>query len=160
MLPELAETRLGLGAKGLGWMHAAQAGGGLVIGGLIFLLPQRRSHVVPFAASLICLGTALIVLAQVQGLAATLLVLAVISAMITAWDIFTQSMMQLSVSDGQRGRAMGTWVFAIGSAPLGHLEIGFLATAIGTDWALSLNGMAVVAVIAVALAITPALRRL
>ena len=32
------------------------------------------------------------------------------------WDILTQSLMQLSVSNHLRGRIMGVWVFAIGTA--------------------------------------------
>ena len=89
-----------------------------------------------------------------------LVTLAVISASITAWDIFTQSMMQRCVTDSLRGRAMGAWVFAIGSAPLGHLEIGFLAAAAGTQVALTVNGLAVIAILAVAILVTPVLRRL
>ena len=98
---------------------------------------------------------------MVLDLAAPVLVtLAFISAMVTAWDILTQSMMQRSVGDGLRGRAMGAWVFAIGAAPLGHLEIGFLAAAFGVQAALTLNGVAVVTIIAAALVAVPALRRL
>ena len=55
---------------------------------------------------------------------------------------------------------MGAWTFAIGTAPLGHLEMGFLAALIGVEQALTLNGLAVLAVLALSLAVTPALRRL
>jgi MFS family permease len=144
VLPELAETHLDLGVQGLGWMLGAQASGGLIMGGLIFLAPQGRSSFAAYCACITFLGVALLVLGSVQGLAPVLLTLAVISAMITAWDIFTQSMMQRCVDDSLRGRAMGAWVFAIGAAPLGHLEIGFLAAAAGTQIALTANGLAVI----------------
>jgi MFS family permease len=160
VLPEVAENRLELGVQGLGWMLGAQASGGLIIGGIIFLVPQGRNSFAAFAASLLFLGASLVVLGAVEGLASVLVTLAVISASITAWDIFTQSMMQRCVTDSLRGRAMGAWVFAIGSAPLGHLEIGFLAAAAGTQVALTVNGLAVIAILAVAILVTPVLRRL
>ena len=159
LLPELAEARLDRGAEGLGWMHAAQACGGFVMSALIFLLPPGGKKAAPYAGSILCLGVSLVALGAVEGLVAVLLILALISAMIAAWDILTQSMMQLCVSDRLRGRAMGTWVFAIGSAPLGHLEIGFLAAALGVETALYVNGLAVIAIIATVLVIAPAVRR-
>ena len=55
-------------------------------------------------------------------------------------------------------RAMGAWMFAIGSAPIGHLQMGFAATLLGLDITLYLNGAMVLVVIALALVMTPALR--
>ena len=42
-------------------------------------------------------------------------------------DVLHQSLLQLSVSNEQRGRAMGSWIVGIGSAPAGHLEVGYMA---------------------------------
>ena len=89
-----------------------------------------------------------------------LLTLAVVSAMVSAWDILTQSMMQSCVPDHLRGRSMGAWTFAIGSSPLGQLEMGFLVTAIGIGPALYLNGFGVLLVILIAFTATPVLRKL
>jgi hypothetical protein len=80
--------------------------------------------------------------------------------MITAWDVLTQSMMQRCVPDHLRGRAMGAWIFAIGSAPLGHLQIGALTDYLGVSVALYLNGLGVILVIGCAILITPTLRRI
>ena len=55
---------------------------------------------------------------------------------------------------------MGAWVFAIGSSPLGQLEMGFLVTAIGIGPALYLNGFGVLLVILIAFTATPVLRKL
>ena len=60
--------------------------------------------------------------------------------MAAASDILTQSMMQLSVPNKLRGRAMGAWVLAIGFAPIGHLEMGLLALSFGIQNALMING--------------------
>jgi hypothetical protein len=102
----------------------------------------------------------LIALGSVDGLVLTLILLGMTAAAISGWDIFTQSIMQLSVPDRLRGRAMGSWTFAIGTAPLGHLEMGLLAAAAGVDLAMTINGFAVAAVLALSLAFTPELKRL
>ncbi len=159
-LPELAEVRFSRGAVGLGWMHAAQACGGLVMGLLILLLPSRRRKIFPYVASILLLSGSLIALGSVDGLVLTLILLGLTAAAISGWDIFTQSIMQLSVPDRLRGRAMGSWTFAIGTAPLGHLEMGLLAAAAGVDMAMTINGFAVVTVLALSLALTPELRRI
>ena len=158
-LPELAEDRLSMGAVGLGWMHAAQACGGLLIGLLILLLPSPDRKIFPYIASVL-LMVALGCLGSVDGLVLTLILLGLVAAAISAWDIFTQSIMQLSVPVYLRGRAMGAWTFAIGSAPLGHLVMGLLATAAGVDMAITINGIAVAVVMALCMALTPALRRI
>jgi|TARA_B100000959_G_scaffold264431_1_gene304914 MFS family permease len=160
VLPELTRSRLGLGAQGLGWMHGAQAVGGLIVGLVLFILPQRKRNAGIYAACVLTLGAGLLMLADASVLPAVLLILALISAMISAWDILTQSMMQRCVPDRLRGRAMGGWMLAIGSSPLGHLEVGFLTAAMGVEIALQANGIGVITVIILAFLATPALRRL
>ena len=160
VLPELTRSRLGLGAEGLGWMHSAQAIGGLIVGLALFILPQRRRNAGIYTACILALGAGLLMLAGANGLPVVLLILAFISAMISAWDIVTQSMMQRCVPDRLRGRAMGGWMLAIGSSPLGHLEVGFLTAAMGVETALVVNGIGVIVLITLALLATPALRRI
>jgi MFS family permease len=160
LVPSLNDDRLGLGAQGLGWLFAAQATGALIAGIILFSIPARSREVFGYAAVIAGLGFMIVVLAWADGLVVMLVVLGLIAAAISAWDILTQSMMQLSVPEHLRGRAMGAWGFAIGSAPIGHLQIGLLAGAIGTEWALIGNGTLVVVTITVALLISPSLRRL
>jgi len=160
LVPSLAEARLALGAQAIGWMNAAQSGGGFLAGLLLLALPSRRRHLVAYALAILSLGVSVTLLGAAQGLPAILVVLALIAGSICAWDIVTQSLMQLSVPDHLRGRAMGAWVFAIGSAPLGHIQIGLLATAVGAEAALYANGGLVVVTIVAAIILSPALRRL
>ncbi len=160
LVPSLAQDRLALGAEGMGWMQAVQSAGGLVAGLVMFSLPPLRRNVAAYAASILCLGLAVMALGGASGVVSHLIALAAISAAIAVWDILTQGMMQRSVPDHLRGRAMGAWVFAIGSAPLGHLQIGLLAAAVGADVALYINGACVVAVIVTALLASRSLRRL
>ncbi|SVA49231.1 uncharacterized protein METZ01_LOCUS102085, partial [marine metagenome] len=139
-LPELATSRLALRADGLGLMHAAQASGGLLIGLLLFVVSPQKRRIRIYGICVLLLGISIITLGHVSDIPTVLLTLAVVSAMISAWDILTQSMMQSCVPDHLRGRSMGAWMFAIGSSPLGQLEMGFLVTAIGIGPALYLNG--------------------
>lgn len=159
-LPELATSRLALRADGLGLMHAAQASGGLLIGLLLFAVSPQKRRTRIYGICVLLLGISIITLGHVSDIPTVLLTLAVVSAMISAWDILTQSMMQSCVPDHLRGRSMGAWVFAIGSSPLGQLEMGFLVTAIGIGPALYLNGFGVLLVILIAFTATPVLRKL
>ena len=159
-LPELATSRLALRADGLGLMHAAQASGGLLIGLLLFVVSPQKRRTRIYGICVLLLGISIITLGHVSDIPTVLLTLAVVSAMISAWDILTQSMMQSCVPDHLRGRSMGAWTFAIGSSPLGQLEMGFLVTAIGIGPALYLNGFGVLLVILIAFTATPVLRKL
>ena len=159
-LPELATSRLALGADGLGLMHAAQASGGLLIGLLLFAVSPQKRRTKIYGICVLLLGISIIALGHVSDIPTVLLTLAVVSAMISAWDILTQSMMQSCVPEHLRGRSMGAWTFAIGASPLGQLEMGFLVTAIGIGPALYLNGIGVLLVIVLAFTATPILRKL
>jgi hypothetical protein len=70
------------------------------------------------------------------------------------------ALLQHSVANEQRGRAMGAWVVGIGTAPLGHLEMGYLAGLAGTSLALVLNGAALIALAGALAFALPRLRRL
>ena len=157
---QLATSRLALRADGLGLMHAVQASGGLLIGLLLFAVSPQKRRAKIYGICVLVLGISIIVLGHVSDIPTVLLTLAVVSAMISAWDILTQSMMQSCVPDHLRGRSMGAWMFAIGSSPLGQLEMGFLVTAIGIGPALYLNGFGVLLVILIAFTATPVLRKL
>ena len=158
-LPELADTRLHVGAAGLGWLIAIASTGGLVAAMAIFVFPQPRDARLVWLVSIVGLGVGIIGLGATSSFVACAVALGVTSAMIAIWDILTQSIMQLAVPDRLRGRAMGVWMFAIGSAPLGHLQMGFAATLLGLHVALYLSGGMVLVVIALALLFTPVLRR-
>ena len=157
-LPQLAEDRLGLGADGLGVLVAISQVGGLLAAFVLFVFPQSRDPRGVWLLSIIGLGVAVAALGYTPSFVTCALALGAAAGMIAAWDILTQSMMQLSVADHLRGRAMGAWMFAIGSAPLGHLQMGVVVAMMGLDLALYFNGAMVLVVIAAALWIMPGLR--
>jgi hypothetical protein len=60
-------------------------------------------------------------------------------------DVLSQSLIQLAALRGLRGRADGAWVVAIGTVPLGQLQIGALASLFGVGAAFGPHGLALVA---------------
>jgi Na+/melibiose symporter-like transporter len=160
-LPELVTERFDWGAQGLGLMHAARAVGGITtsftlsaLGGKI----NRRG--LAYLGVIFAFGAALLLLAAAGQFFLALVAMLLVAAMAAASDVLTQSMVQLSVENHLRGRAMGAWTLAIGSAPLGHLEMGALAVALGVEGALAANGAALVVVGLITTLAVPRLRRL
>jgi hypothetical protein len=160
ILPELATERLGVGAEGLGIMHAFRAAGGFVAGITLAGALGFRRRGLAYLFVIYAFGAGLIALAAAPGYVTILLAVLMVAALASASDILTQSMMQLSVPDRLRGRAMGAWVFAIGSAPLGHLEMGALAATVGVSSALTINGVGLILIGVLTTIIVPSLRKL
>ena len=159
-LAPLARDVLNVGSEGLGVLHSSQAVGGILA--ILWISTQGevarkgRTYIVLlvlFAGSLMLLGGS-----RVFPLAVTALVMVAGAAALS--DILTQSLMQLSVATHLRGRAMGSWVFAIGAAPFGHLQMGALAGYFGASAALLINGGGLLAITVIAGVFAPRLRRL
>ena len=75
-----------------------------------------------------------------------LVILALINACASIADTLYKTLMQSSVPNEQRGRAMGSWAFSIGIAPVGHIGVGGLASALSAPGALLINGSILTAV--------------
>jgi predicted MFS family arabinose efflux permease len=160
ILPELATDRLGVGAEGLGIMHAIRAAGGFAAGIALAGTVTFRRRGLAYLFVIYSFGFGLIALGVSPNYVTILLSVLAVSALASASDVLTQSMMQLSVPDRLRGRAMGAWVFAIGSAPLGHLEMGVLAASVGVGTALGINGVALILIGILTTIVAPGLRKL
>ncbi len=161
ILPEIATERLGVGAEGLGIMHGIRAAGGFAAGIALAAGAHRlRRRGLACLLVIYCFGFALIALAVAPNFPTILAAVLMIAALAAASDVLTQSMMQLSVPDRLRGRAMGAWVFAIGAAPLGHLEMGALAASVGVGTALGINGAGLIAIAILITIVAPGLRKL
>ena len=160
-LPELAEDRFNVGAVGLGQLQASRAAGGVAASliltlGLAWLARPGRAYLGVIAI----FGFAMIGVSISHNFGLAMAALFVVSGMATASDILTQSMLQLSVPNALRGRAMGAWSLAIGISPVGQMEMGLLIGAFGLSAAFAFNGTMLIT-LAVVVAITvPSLRRL
>ena len=140
-LPEIASGVLAVGAEGLGWLQGARAFAGIVAG-IIFAVFGVRSRT---GALYLCIifgfGCFLTLLSFPSPLFVILTIVFLLSFCAASCDILAQSMMQLSVSNELRGRAMGIWVLALGFGPLGHLELGIVSDTFGLQGGLLLNGL-------------------
>jgi hypothetical protein len=159
LLPSLARDVLQVGPEGLGVMTAARQVGGLAgiaftsgLGGARYG-PLFLSVIVGFGASLVALGFA-------PSFTVVLLILVCANALGAVTDVLAQTLIQLAVPSGLRGRAGGAWVVSIGMAPLGQFQVGALASLFGVGAALGVNGIALMAVGAAAALLVPRLRRL
>ena len=127
---------------------------------LLSVLGESRRKGATWLIVLLVFGGALISLGFASTFLTAVLAITAISGMTALSDIYSQSLMQLVVPDRFRGRAMGAWTFAIGTLPLGNLQIGALASAVGVTYALVANGAGLVAIAALSLLLLSRLRRL
>ena len=139
-LPAFARDVLGVGAVGLGLMMAFRGGGGLV--GAVVLAGvggyRRKGRLVFLIAGLFGLGQ--MAFSLTANLYVFLLIIAFINACAFSVDVLYRTLMQDSVPNEQRGRAAGSWVLSIGTAPVGHLGVGAMTNALGAAGALLVNG--------------------
>ena len=160
LLPVFARDVLGVGEVGLGYMTAIRQGGGVL--GLLLLANMgetQRKGLLMFGAA-IGFGLGQMAFSLSDNLFFFLAVLAFINGCASLSDTLYKTLMQASVSNDQRGRAMGSWVLSIGSAPIGHMGVGAMATALGAPGALLVNGSVLLAASLTAAIGAPRIRRL
>jgi predicted MFS family arabinose efflux permease len=160
LLPVFAKEVLFVGPVGLGVMTAVRQGGGFI--GLTLLASlsdyRRKGRLMFVIAGAFGLG--LMAFSLSSNLFFFLAVLAFVNACAMAVDTLYKILMQENVAEEERGRAMGSWVLSIGTAPVGHLGVGGLAGVLGAPGALLVNG-GVLAFVSLCAAIgLPRLRRL
>lgn len=160
LLPVIARDGLGTDAFGLGVLGAASGIGALI--GSIAIASRGRigtPGLVFTVGSLAMAGfLTLFALAGHFGLAVGLLLLAGLAQ--SSFGTFQSSIILLSTSDALRGRAMGILTLAIGSAPIGLLEIGALSEVIGASYALAINAAVCAVLIVLVTVLLPGLRHL
>ncbi len=160
LLPSLARDVLRVGPEGLGVMTAARQVGGLAGIALTSGLGAARAYGPLFLTVLIAFGASIAALGLAGSFAVVLLILVGTNALGAVTDVLAQTLIQLAVPSGLRGRAGGAWVVAIGMAPLGQFQIGALASLFGVSAALGVNGLALMAVGVAAALLVPRLRKL
>ena len=160
LLPVFAKEVLHVGPAGLGYLTAVrQAGGLLGLALLANLRDYRRKGLLMFIIAT-GFGVGLMAFSVSAALVYFIIVLAAVNACAMAVDTLYKTLMQSNGPDEQRGRAMGSWVLSIGAAPVGHLGVGGLATALGAPGALLVNGAVLAGISLVAAIGLPKIRRL
>jgi predicted MFS family arabinose efflux permease len=143
-VPTLARDVLQVGAEGLGTLTAASSIGATIAVLLLTALPSRQRREPILTGVYLLYGVSILAFAASPTLLLAAVAIVVVGGCASAFDALQQTMIQLAVPENQRGRAVGVWVFSIGTAPIGHLEIGALASGIGAPLALGVNGALVV----------------
>lgn len=139
IVPAFARSVLGVGAEGFGFLMAA-SGVGSVLAALGLAFGRPRPSVLLGGA--VVLGAAQVALAGTTSYPVAALLLFLAGAGGIAMAATANTTIQLAVPDGLRGRVMSvyTTVFA-GSAPVGGLFVGSLASAAGIQAAVLVGGL-------------------
>jgi MFS family permease len=144
MLPILAKEVLQIGAGGLGVLTAFRFLGG-VLGVSAFTgigVMRRGGRMLLSVLALFGAGQVFLAYAPTFWFAAACVIF--INIMASATDVLHQMLLQASVANEQRGRAMGSWIIGTGAGPVGHLEVGALASLTSAHLALLMNGLALI----------------
>jgi hypothetical protein len=141
---------LDAGPGSLGALSAVAAFGGFVSTLLFSMMGSLQRRGLVFLVVLHLFGVALVLLGNTGSFGMALVAVMAVSALAALSDVLSQGLAQLAVPNEMRGRAMGVWTLAIGSAPLGHAEIGALAAVYGAPAALVVNGVALIGMAAAA----------
>jgi sugar phosphate permease len=144
LMPSIARDIWGMGPEGLGVLDAFSSAGGIIAIALVSMLGQSDRQGVRFIIVLHVFGIALLLLGLAPSVHIAILAIVVMSGMMALSDLFSQTLLQRLVPNDLRGRAMGAWTTAVGTAPLGNLEIGALASILGVTTAISLHGGALI----------------
>jgi hypothetical protein len=160
LMPVIARDFIGVGAAGLGMLNATSSAGGMAAVLMVALRGGIGGRGASFLAVLVLFGLGLTLLGNSNVVLITFAAAVFVSALAALSDVLSQSLIQLAVANEMRGRAMGTWILAIGLGPIGHLQVGAVATALGAAVALSVNGGLLVALAVVVAVVSPRLRRL
>jgi MFS family permease len=157
-VPPLARDVLMVGPDGLGMLNAtASAGATLAVVLLTFVpLAVRRQ---PLTTGVILLwGLAQIALAAAPGFGFALAGMLIAGGCAAAVDTLQQTLVQLAVAEEQRGRAMGVWVFSIGTNAIGFYQVGLVGAAAGPAASLQVNGAGALLCALLILAMAPSYR--
>ncbi|HEU0021158.1 MAG TPA: MFS transporter [Dehalococcoidia bacterium] len=160
MIPVLALDVLKVGPVGLGVLVAFRSVGGALGVFALSVLGQVQRQGVFLLVTLGLFGVGQILLGQSLTFWMALVFVTLVNVMAAITDVLHQSLLQSSVSNEQRGRAMGSWTVAVGTAPLGQLQIGYLADLSGSRIALLVNGVGLAALALTMAIFMPRLRKL
>lgn len=155
LLPVIADGAFHRGPSGLGALMAS-AGVGALCGALWLASgdavreregkppsPPRRTYYALFGGLI-----GLIALSEAAIWPLALALVAVIGFCSTLVEVTMQSVVQISVDDGHRGRVMSLWiVVGVGSASIGSLLLGSAADLIGTGLTLRIAALVAMAMI-------------
>ena len=142
-VPDIGKNHLMEGAALVGLLVAAEGFGQLLGAGVMASVRQLPDHGKVFIIGSVSILTAAMTFVWSPWYALTFVILSVGGLGQAAYSTMQSSLAMLHAPPEMRGQVLGILGVCIGlSTPLGTLEIGALATAFSTQWALSLNALA------------------
>jgi MFS family permease len=105
-------------------------------------------------------GVSLILFANSSLYPLSLFFIGIVGITAAGHDAMQHILLQLNVSEGQRGRAMGIWQLSIGFGVLGSVTLGVIAEAFGAPLAQSIFGTIMVVIFFILVLTVPKLRKL
>ena len=143
LLPAFAGEVLGIGATGYGWLLSAQGVGALLAALSLAWLGDRRHKGRWLLTSRATMALALAIFALSRSPLLSMLALALAGFSFISQLAITNTLIQLIVPDGLRGRVMSSYTWALGGFyPLGALFIGWLGDRLGAPQAVLLSAVA------------------
>ncbi|MFL2639770.1 MAG: MFS transporter [Dehalococcoidia bacterium] len=160
LIPVFTKDVLGLGAMGLGVITAIRQLGG--VSGLMFLAAFGRINYKGYLmfGIMIFFGLSQVTMFSATNIYFAALVIFIINACAMSVDVLFKTLMQLNVPNEYRGVAMGSWVFSIGTGPIGHVGIGAIAGQFGSARAFLFNGVILSSLGLITMVANPLLRKL
>ena len=152
MLPVMARDELGVGAAGYGLLLAGVGTGALAaaLGLAAFSRKLRQGRMALSSAA--AMGAGLLLLSLAPGLVTALLICVLTGCAMAATGISTNTLLQRLSPDHLRGRVMGFYSFvALGMAPFGSLQGGWVAERFGVRTSFAVGG--VISLLAVGLVV-------
>ncbi len=158
LFPALVDQRFGGNARVLGLLWAAPFAGSLVASATSGWARKVPRHGVALCLAIVGWGIAITVFGLVNGLAISLLLLAIAGGADMVSGVFRQSILRMATPSPMLGRmeGVGMAVWTTGPA-LGDLEAGAVAALTTVDTSIVIGGLACIAGIGVLAAAMPAL---
>jgi MFS family permease len=142
LLPAYATDILHIGESGYGGLLSANGFGALLGALTVATWGSRVRPRLMILGGLWIFSAMLLMLAFVRWYPLVLACLAVGGWGMLLYFSTTNTLIQSGVSDAMRGRVMGIWALVFGGMmPVGGIESGFLAHAIGVPWTISVGAL-------------------
>jgi MFS family permease len=159
LLPAVSADQLGRGPDGYGSMLSAFGGGALLAALLAASFGPRVRRRWFLGGGLVVMSAALVGLGSASDLSEGVECCVAAGAGLIAFFVTAQSVVQLSATDGNRGRVMGVWsMVTSGAMPVGNLLVGCAADVWGVGVTLTAMGLTALGIAAL-LALATAARR-
>jgi len=160
LMPVFAESVLGVGVRGLGFLMAAVGVGALIGSLLVASLGDFRRKGLLLLGSVSLFGLGLIPFALSGNFYLSLGILFCVGVVNTAYLSTNNTLIQTNVDDQVRGRVMSIYVMTFGFNGVGVLLVGEIAEHLDAPLAVAMGGALVLLFGLVMLLRRPALRRL